>query len=188
MLDWFLSHWAQIVSTIALLVSSSSFFLSYKVRHDGIILKLIPKFTVYFERADKKHHYDHFANKRGEVGYEVSVTLTIANLAPYTLEILEISSSNYFMTRGLNLDGQRGYRALTPNKGFGGSSSLIRADKEMRYSFTAFVPDSEHRSAANRLPDIALIVKTLRHSDPPVQKAFRIVRPVTPGLVVTEVR
>jgi hypothetical protein len=183
MREFFLTYGALIISALALLMSLSSFLLSFKVRRDGIVLKLTPKFTAYFERAEKKDYYNHYTNQRGEVGYEVRVRLMVSNPAPYTLEIREIKSSNYLLTEGdMNLETQKGYQVLIPGK-LDSNKTLIGADKAKMYFFTAFIFEKELSHSHRRFPDMTLMVGTLQHSDPPVEKIFRVVRPVKPGYI-----
>ncbi|MFN7941600.1 MAG: hypothetical protein U0X73_17430 [Thermoanaerobaculia bacterium] len=175
-------------SALALVVSTTALWLSFKTRREGMILKLIPKFSADVERADKEKFWNEFENKHGPVGFRVSLSITVQNPSPYLLEIEEISSDNYYFVKSFsNFSIQRDHRSVKPARDKSGQAYAVDPGKDKRLSFWMFVEAEMVAEADKRFPDINLAVRILQHSDPTTLKTYEVHRPVrTDNVFITK--
>jgi hypothetical protein len=183
MAEWLIKYWKEIVSTLALIVSSFSFALSVKTRKDGNILKLVPKFSTHIGRAEGASFWDSFNNVSGSKGYKISLELFIKNPSPYTLEITEISSDNYFLVYSFSdFDPQPGYMSLKPARNRTGRSYEIKPESERRLSFDVFC-ETDAAIDSIKFPNIHLILHIYSHSENPKTNVYSIIRPIIPEII-----
>ena len=172
--------WKLIVSGLALVVGLGSLIVSFKVRKDGLVLKLTPKFSLLFSRANRNHHYDAFNNRRGPSGIKIETKLSVHNPSPYVFEIIEIISKNYLLVNGSDdFKTEPNFTSLQTVRFKAYPRYQVASESETFYFLTLFISDTDETLNAQSLPELELCIRGIVHKEKKAKpKSFQIKRPI----------